>query len=362
MSQVGRTQNAFVYVDGFNLYHGCLEESPWKWLNPKALVEKVLPGTNAKQLHFFTAGVSAPPDDPEKPTRQQMYWRALETVPEVRMHKGHFLSNPKWFPLSELNGDDGQKHQPLYGAMACVRRFEEKGSDVNLAAQMLLDAADRSGEYDTAIVVSNDSDLVSPISQIRERYRKKVGILCPHDVPSVILQRLATFHRMIVRRHLAQSQFPLSLITGTGTIQKPDYWNVVVCNGSSDTNGFLDNYYPSSFDLDGTRWSHVAEYLRAQRQVLRDFHTLNASKAPSLASYLGSPFMLQVEWNAIRSDLLRRALKAKFQDARLAELLRRTGKSHIVCYNNPRNMKPTVRKYLGRALEVVRAELPKTPA
>lgn len=31
-----------VYVDGFNLYYGCLKGTPWKWLNLVALFERVL--------------------------------------------------------------------------------------------------------------------------------------------------------------------------------------------------------------------------------------------------------------------------------------------------------------------------------
>ena len=33
---------AFVYVDGFNLYYGALKGTPWKWLDPVALLERVL--------------------------------------------------------------------------------------------------------------------------------------------------------------------------------------------------------------------------------------------------------------------------------------------------------------------------------
>lgn len=44
---------------------------------------------------------------------------------------------------------------------------EEKGSDVNVAAHMLLDILD--GAIDAAIVVSNDSDLRFPIEQARQR-------------------------------------------------------------------------------------------------------------------------------------------------------------------------------------------------
>ena len=52
----------------------------------------------------------------------------------------------------------------------CVLRTEEKGSDVNLATYLLLDAFDN--DYDTAIVVSNDSDFIHPIEVVRRRFGK----------------------------------------------------------------------------------------------------------------------------------------------------------------------------------------------
>ena len=33
-----------VYIDGFNLYYGCLKGTPYKWLNPLLLCQALLPG------------------------------------------------------------------------------------------------------------------------------------------------------------------------------------------------------------------------------------------------------------------------------------------------------------------------------
>jgi len=53
-----------------------------------------------------------------------------------------------------------------------VLNSEEKGSDVNLASYLLLDAFEN--DYEAAIIVSNDSDLAEPISLVRKKLRKKV--------------------------------------------------------------------------------------------------------------------------------------------------------------------------------------------
>jgi hypothetical protein len=52
---------------------------------------------------------------------------------------------------------------------------EEKGSDVNVAAHLLLDVL--SGAVDSAVVISNDSDLRFPVEQARRHVQ--VGIVNP---------------------------------------------------------------------------------------------------------------------------------------------------------------------------------------
>ncbi|MFV2063919.1 MAG: hypothetical protein ACC726_10470 [Chloroflexota bacterium] len=63
---------------------------------------------------------------------------------------------------------------------AWVTKTEEKGSDVNLAAYLLLDAVDH--DRDMAVVISNDSDLVEPIAVVRERYRSRARHVPAHEI------------------------------------------------------------------------------------------------------------------------------------------------------------------------------------
>ena len=83
---------ANVYVDAFNLYYGCLRGTPYKWLDLEALARALLPKDEVKRIRYFTALVSARPDDPQQAQRQQTYLRALATVPTVSQHLGHYLS------------------------------------------------------------------------------------------------------------------------------------------------------------------------------------------------------------------------------------------------------------------------------
>jgi hypothetical protein len=80
------------------------------------------------------------------------------------------------------------------------------------------------GEYDVAVVVSNDSDLLAPIRIVRSELRKKVGILNPQTHPSRVLLANADFFKSIRPGVLAASQFPPTLTDAHGTFHKPGSW------------------------------------------------------------------------------------------------------------------------------------------
>lgn len=103
-----------------------------------------------------------------------------------------------------------------------VIKTEEKGSDVNLATHLLYDAF--RGEFEVAVVVSNDSDLLEPIRIVSKELKKPVGVLNPHEHPSRVLHAHATFFKKIRLGVLKASQFPDTLTDKHGAFCKPDGW------------------------------------------------------------------------------------------------------------------------------------------
>lgn len=86
---------------------------------------------SGRKIKYFTAHIQARPDDPDQPARQQMYLRALRTLPNLEIIPGHFLTNAVSMRLVQ---------PPAVGsAFVRVIKTEEKGSDVNLAAHLLHD-------------------------------------------------------------------------------------------------------------------------------------------------------------------------------------------------------------------------------
>ena len=61
------------------------------------------------------------------------------------------------------------KNRECYKCGHKCGQSEEKKTDVNIAVRLLTDVYD--DRFDTAIVISGDSDLVPPIKSVRGRFR-----------------------------------------------------------------------------------------------------------------------------------------------------------------------------------------------
>ena len=208
-----RLPRPFVYVDGFNLYYG-LRRSRFKWLNLRALLERVMKKNEIERIYYFTALVKPRPEDPRQDVRQQTYIRVLETLAGLNVEYGNFRSEER-----EMRRADG------YGTLR-MRWSKEKGSDVNLATRLMDDF--HHDRFEAAAVVSDDSDLVAPIRIINQVRTRPVGIVTPpkgKDKPARELADVAAFRYRITMTAIRESQFPVSVTDSEGNkIHRPQEW------------------------------------------------------------------------------------------------------------------------------------------
>ncbi|MCA0903221.1 NYN domain-containing protein [Qipengyuania aquimaris] len=205
-----------VYVDGYNLYYACLKRSPHKWLNIHQLACSQLPKNSIDKTRYFTARVSARPHDPKQPQRQETYFRALATIPEIEVHFGHFLTHEVSMP--EAAAWKSGQYKPVR-----VVKTEEKGSDVNLATYLLMDAAD--DLFDVAVIISNDSDLKEPIRLVKDKFGKRIVLLGSRKTRlSGALKPHADFIRQFGPKALEDAQFDSELTDKVGKFNKPSDW------------------------------------------------------------------------------------------------------------------------------------------
>ena len=203
-----------VYIDGFNLYYGCLKGTPYKWVNLKELCKNILgEQNNIVTIKYFTAIVKPTQDNPSVAQRQQAYLRALEKyIPEIKIHYGHFLRHR----VRMANVSPPPKTLEVF-------KTEEKGSDVNLATQLLNDAW--LNNFDCAVVISNDSDMAESMRLIKVHHPQKViGLITPGKKirTSEQLRKHANFVRKITNTILKKSLLP-DPIPNTN-LRKPSDW------------------------------------------------------------------------------------------------------------------------------------------
>jgi uncharacterized LabA/DUF88 family protein len=203
-----------VYVDGFNLYYGCLKNTPYKWLDLPALFSTILGVRNhIVEIKYFTAKVKSTPKKPDAPQKQAAYIRALiQHCNNVSVHYGFFLSHTTRMACAN----------PPPNTIEVIKT-EEKGSDVNLSVHLLNDAW--LNAYDCAVLVTNDSDMAEAMKLVRLHHPNKVlGVITPgEDIrTSEQLKKHAHFVRKIRKAALAQSQ--LSDVIPQSNIHKPQGW------------------------------------------------------------------------------------------------------------------------------------------
>lgn len=201
-------QRVITYIDGYNLYYG-LRSKRWQkfyWLNLHTLSTNLLkPWQTLVATKYFTTKVDGPPD---KRKRQTTYLEALETLPNFSIMYGHFLAE----------------------RITCRKcghsymTYHEKMTDVNIALELVADAFD--DHFDTALLISADSDLVGPVKRVKKRFpQKRIIVVFPPKRHSVALEDVADACLHLYRAVLAKSLFPDEVVKSDGFIlRRPAPW------------------------------------------------------------------------------------------------------------------------------------------
>ena len=208
-------KNYIIYVDGFNLYHS-IKKTKYKWLDLKALIQSFsFKDCKISKIRHFTAKVIPNDSNPGVRQRQDVYLRALRTIPEIEIHFGSFKRR-------SVKGELLEKGNPSYRKIVKVSKFEEKGSDVNISTFMLIDCL--KNECDVPILLSNDSDLTEPLKYIKTILKLPVGLITPAKFWVSKLHQYSSLRRKISSERLKNAQFPLKLKDKQGEFFCPKEW------------------------------------------------------------------------------------------------------------------------------------------
>ena len=214
-SKNSKPLNTLVYIDGFNLYYS-LKKTPYKWLNLQKLIENILEPSLHKILNikYFTAI----PKRADSAQRQSVYIRVLKTLQNIDIIYGQFKKR-------QVKGKNIRTNRIL-----TIDKWEEKKSDVNIASYIVYDCCREN--IDCIVLLSNDTDLTTPLEIVKYKLKKKIVIITPTQrveslgdpiLPRkshVELRKLSQVSLSIEEQHLKSSQFP-NVVNG---ISKPKKW------------------------------------------------------------------------------------------------------------------------------------------
>lgn len=196
-----------VFVDGFNLYHGMHEAFGRKylWLDLQGLSRSLLkPDQKLVAVHYFTARVR---NDPQGAARQALYLGALKAT-GVRVVEGRFQEKP----------------QECKRCGAKWRSYEEKESDVNLCVA-LVEAA-RLHQFDVALIVSGDSDMVPAVKAVRAMNASlRLVAAFPPRRFSDDLKRSVHANLRIGTAKIRQAQLDEVVSKDGRDYRRPSYWS-----------------------------------------------------------------------------------------------------------------------------------------
>lgn len=190
-------------VDGFNLYHGVKDKHGHKylWLDLQALTTALLlPGQSLVSVTYFSARVRGESSG----RRQAVYIDALEAYcPLLVVREGRFQ----------------EKQIQCRGCGAVRVSYEEKETDVSIAVALVEDAVlDR---YDTAMVLSADSDLCPAVRSVRRvTPDKRVVVAFPPRRVSGELRRTAHGSFTVPDSKIRNSLLPDTVVGAEGIVLK----------------------------------------------------------------------------------------------------------------------------------------------
>lgn len=223
-----------VYIDGFNLYFGCLTGTSYKWLDIEKLLLRLCkeqdPKSDVTAIKYFTAEISPnlSPHGLRAYEAQRDYLLALAKHCEhVEIIRGKFfICRSSLYPR-----EPDTKYPTSFDSKVDVWRPEEKQTDVNIAIEMLCDAQDSRSEQQ--VLVTNDSDLSPLLKKLKIRYPTVIqGVISPINKidaenrrPSAELDKCSDWIReKITDEELRSSALPPFVLTRKRKINKPDHW------------------------------------------------------------------------------------------------------------------------------------------
>jgi uncharacterized LabA/DUF88 family protein len=208
------------FIDGFNVYHSLnifslqkkgsikykhFEFRKYLWLDLRSLAERFTRKQDTiSGVFYFSAYATWKPYSMK---RHKRFVGALESR-GVNVVMGRFKEKDRYCKICG----------------ASYKGREEKQTDVNIAIYLFKEAV--ADNYDTAILITSDTDLVPAIKEVRSLFpQKKIGVVFPFKRWAFELRNACHFYRIIEKKHLSKNQLPDQVPLPNGiTLNRPRRW------------------------------------------------------------------------------------------------------------------------------------------
>lgn len=170
-----------IFIDGSNFYHKLKDKEinakDILKFNYRGLADWLARDRNIAFCGYYVGAIRAKNNDTQgqklRQSQQKLFAHLLSPRQKFVIKTGYMMRN------------DGVYH--------------EKGVDIHLAVDLLVGAYENT--FDTAIIVSSDTDLIPVIEKVKS-LRKKVEYIGFAHKPSLGLQRYATLSRLLIREEI----------------------------------------------------------------------------------------------------------------------------------------------------------------
>lgn len=171
-----RKERVIVYIDGSNLYFKLktLSTPQTSQFNYYGLSKYLVKNGTLISIHYYVGVVRSNTNNHRSQKIEHRQYILFNTLHKqgIILHKGYLMKN---------NGV-----------------YHEKGVDVNIAVDLLIGAYE--DHYDTALLLSSDTDLIPAIQKVKN-LKKKVGYIGFVHHSSIALKTIALFSNYLQNKN-----------------------------------------------------------------------------------------------------------------------------------------------------------------
>ena len=195
-----KKERVVIFIDGSNFYHSSKKLNVVDKINFQKLINELVGDRELAKAFYYNSPLDISVN-PKIYWKQQKFFDMLRKIPKIEV----ILCKQRKVKR------DGKFE------------YEVKGDDTHLVSDLVGEAYENL--YDTAIIISGDSDLIPAVQAVKETFpAKTVGVVIPIGRRAEALKQATHFHMKMKLKHLETCQLPARIELDGKVITRPKSW------------------------------------------------------------------------------------------------------------------------------------------